>query len=188
MASILNGVLFAAWGYIDEPDIPDVLVLVVDVFAFVVPALLLAVAVGLCVLWRDHLGKFGWLVIALAGYALAWSLVGACVGGEAVWVYFAQRGWPHYLSSWLLFMLIGLTLLGIAAVRSGPAQSRGPGALVLATGVFGWPYYVTDTGALLEARWAHVGFGLLFSLGWMAVGVGLLAAGAGQARRPRARN
>jgi hypothetical protein len=185
VAGILSGVLFAAWGYIDKPNNPEDLMSVVHILAFVVPALLLAVVIGLCLLWRNRLGKLGWLVIALAGYALGWSLVGASVGGEAVWVYFAQRGWPHYLSSWLLFMLISLTLIGISTVRSGLAQSRVPSALVLATGVFGWPYYMTNSGAILEARWAHIGFGLLFSLSWVALGVGLLVAGTRRAKRPQ---
>jgi hypothetical protein len=40
-------------------------------------------------------------------------------------------------------------------------------------GVLGWGYYVTDSDAILEARSIHVGFGLLFSLGWVALGVTL---------------
>lgn len=185
MAGILSGVLFAAWGYIDRPNISEDLMTVEHVFAFVVPVLLLAVVVGLCLLWGSSLGKLGWLVIALAGYALGWSLVGASVGGVAVWVYFEQREWPHYLSSWFLHLLIGLTLLGIATVRNVAAQSRGLGALVLATGLLGWTYYVTDSGAVVEARWAHIGFGLLFSLGWVALGIGLLVAGTRRAKRPK---
>jgi hypothetical protein len=101
-------------------------------------------------------------------------------------LYFAQRGWPHYLSSWLLFMLIGLTLLGTSSVRSGPLQSRVPSALALATVVFGWPYYMTDSAdAVLEAQWVHIGFGLLFSLGWVALGVGLLATGTRRVKKPK---
>ncbi len=57
--------------------------------------------------------------------------------------------------------------------------------MVLATGVFGLVYHVTDSGAVLETRPVHVGFGLLFSLGWVALGLGLLAAGTRQARGPR---
>jgi hypothetical protein len=181
VASILSGVLFAAWGYIDEE-----LVSLGNIFAFVVPTLFSTVVVGLCVLWGSGLGKLKGLVIALAGYASGWSLVGASVGGEAVWVYFAQRAWPHYLSSWFLFVLIGLTLLGISAVRSGLAQTRIPGALVLATGVFGWPYYMTDsTDAVLEAYWVHIEFGLLFSLGWVTLGVGLLWLALGERRKSK---
>jgi succinate dehydrogenase/fumarate reductase flavoprotein subunit len=72
-------------------------------------------------------------------------------------------------------MLTGLTLMGVDTVRS--EWSRRTGAVVLATGVFGWVYNLTDSGAVLEARSVHVGFGLLFSLGWVVLGVGLLAAG-----------
>jgi hypothetical protein len=46
--------------------------------------------------------------------------------------------------------------------------------LVLATGAFGWTYYVTNSGAVLEAHLPHVGFGVLFGLGWLALGVALL--------------
>ena len=81
-------------------------------------------------------------------------------------------------------MLTGLTLTGIATVRS--RWSRGTGAVVLATGVFGWVYDLTDSGAVLEARSVHIGFGLLFSLGWVVLGVGLLAAGTMRASRPQA--
>jgi hypothetical protein len=180
---MLSGVLFLVWGYIDEEFLS-----LGKVLAFVVPTLFSAVVVGLNLLWKGEggLGKLGWLGIALAGYALGWSLVGASVGSEAVWVYFAQRGWPHYLSSWLLFMLIGLTLLGLSMLRSGPARSRFPGASVLATGAFGWSYYVTDSADdVLEARWVHVGFGMLFGLGWVALGVGLLAVGPRRAKGPK---
>jgi hypothetical protein len=183
-ASLLGGVLFVVWGYIDRPNIPWNLLAVIHLLAFVVPTLFLAAVVGLCVLWRSRLGMLGWMGMALAVYAWGWSVVSVIVGGEAVWAYFAQREWPHYLASWLLFMLSGLTLMGVATVRSG--WSRRTGAVVLATGVFGWVYNLTDSGAVLEARSVHVGFGLLFSVGWVVLGVGLLAAGTKQSPRPRA--
>jgi hypothetical protein len=153
-------VLFVVWGYIDRPNIPETLKAVIDVLAFVVPTLFLAAEVGLCVLLRSRLGMIGWMGMALAVYAWGWSVVGAIVGEE----------WPDYLPSWLLFMLTGLTLMGVATVRSG--WSRGTGAVVLATGVFGWVYNLTDSGAVLEARSVHIGFGLLFSLGWVVLGWG----------------
>jgi hypothetical protein len=175
-------VLFVVWGYIDRPNIPENLIAVIRVLAFVVPTLFLATVVGLCVLRRSRLGMLGWMGMALAVYAWGCSVAGAIVGGEAVWAYFAQKEWPHYLASWFLFMLTGLTLVGIATVRS--RWSRGTGAVVLATGVFGWVYELTDSGAVFEARSVHIGFGLLFSLGWVVLGVGLLAAGT--KRTPRA--
>ena len=54
--------------------------------------------------------------------------------------------------------------------------------MVLATGMFGWGYYLTDTGAVFEARAPHVGFGLLFSLGWVTLGIGLWARGTARTR------
>jgi hypothetical protein len=57
--------------------------------------------------------------------------------------------------------------------------------LVIATGMCGLVYYATHPGGALETRPVHVGFGLLFSLGWVALGLGLLAAGTRPARRPR---
>ena len=170
----MGGVLFVVWGYIDRPNIPKNLIAVIHVLALVVPTLFLTTVVGLFFLWRSRLGMLGWMGMALAGYAWGGSVVKAIVGGDAVWAYFAQREWPHYLAAWSLFMLCGLTLMGVATVRSG--WSRGTGAAVLATGVFGWVYNLTDSGALLEARSVHIGFGLLFGLGWVVLGVELLAA------------
>ena len=171
-----------AWGYIHGPNVSENLVVVIRVFAFVVPVLFLATVVGLRLLWGNRPVMLWWIGMALVLYGVGWGLVGASVGEEAVWVYFAQRGWPHYLADWLLFVLAGLTLVGITVARSGPPRG---GALVLAMGMVGLVYYVTDSGAILETRLVHVGFGLLFSLGWVAVGLGLLVAGTRQARRPR---
>ena len=172
------------WGYIDRPNIPENLITVIYVLALAVPTLFLAAVFGLAVLWRSRLGMLGWMGMALAVYAWGWRVVSAIVGGEAVLAYFAQREWPHYLASWSLFMLIGLTLMGVATVRSG--WSRRISAVVLATGVFGWVYNLTDSGAVLEARSVHIGFGLLFSLGWVVLGVELLAAGTKRSPRPQA--
>jgi hypothetical protein len=99
----LGGVLFVVWGYIDRPNIPENLKAVIHVLAFVVPTLFLAAVVGLSVLWRSRLGMLGWMGMALAVYAWGWSVVGAIVGEE----------WPDYLPGWLLFMLTGLTLMGL---------------------------------------------------------------------------
>ena len=63
-------------------------------------------------------------------------------------MYFAQRGWPHFMSSWLLFMLVGLSILGVWALKSGAARPGVMGPLVLATGGFGWIYHVTNSGAI----------------------------------------
>jgi len=179
LAGILGGVLLVAWGYMHMPESTTT---VVRILALVVPALLLAVVVGLFVLWGRRLGVLGRMGTVVAVCASGWGIVKAIVGSKPMWMYFEEWGWPHFLSNFLLWMLPGLTLMGIAMVRSG--LSRG-GALVLVTAVSGWVYYLTDSGIVLEApRSVHIVFGLLFGLGWVAFGVGLLAAGTRRARRP----
>jgi hypothetical protein len=68
----LGGVLFVV-GYIDRPNIPENLIAVIHVLAFVVPTLFLAAVVGLSVLWRNRLGMLGWMGMALAMYARGWK-------------------------------------------------------------------------------------------------------------------
>jgi hypothetical protein len=185
VAGVLGGVLFVAWGYIDRPNTAANIGAVIDVLSFVVPALFLVALVGLSVLWRSRLRVLGWTGMVLAVYGSGWGIVSAVVGGESVWAYFAQRSWPQFLSDWLLFMLTGLTLIGVATVRG--KSLRRMGAMALAMGAFGLVYDLTDTGAVLEARSVHVGFGLLFSLGWVALGAGLVAAGTRRAEGSQAR-
>jgi hypothetical protein len=169
VAGVLGGGLQVAWGYIEN------LKVVIHALSFVVPALFLAAVVGLCVLWGSQLGMLGWTGMVLTLYALVWRIVQAIVGNEAAWAYFALGElWPHSLS-WLPLICAGLTLVGIATLRSG--LSRGAGTWMLATGVFGYIYYLTDSGRILEVRSVHIGFGLLFSLGWVALGVALFGAG-----------
>jgi hypothetical protein len=113
-------------------------------------------------------------------YGLGWGVVAGIVGATSVWVYFAERGWPHYLYHGWAFLFTGLLLIGIATVRGRPL--RGLGALVFAIGVFSWVYYLTDSGAVLEARLIHVGFGLLFSIGWAVLGLWLWVGGTRQSK------
>jgi hypothetical protein len=76
---------------------------------------------------------------------------------------------------WLPTLLAGLTLSGIGAVEQ--RGLRGLGALPLAIGAVGWGYYLTDSGAIFEARSVHIGFALLFGLGWVVLGLRLWAEG-----------
>jgi hypothetical protein len=56
----------------------------------------------------------------------------------------------------------------------------------LAPVAFGWGYYLTETGAILEPRARHVAFVLLFSLGWVALGIGLWVRGRNEPENPNA--
>jgi hypothetical protein len=74
---------------------------------------------------------------------------------------------------WLTWVLVGLTLVGIAAIRT--KALGGWDVLPFAMGAFGWGYYLTDPNVIAEAYSAHVVFGVLFSLSWVALGYALLS-------------
>jgi hypothetical protein len=78
----------------------------------------------------------------------------------------------HFLLGvWTPALFTGLLLVGFALTARRTLRSLG--TLLLIIGVFGWAYHVTDSDAILEERSIHVGFGLLFCLGWIALGLAL---------------
>jgi len=176
--ALLAGVLFATWGYVHRSEAPWYFDVLATTLSFVVPALFLVGLVGSCLLCY---GRVGWL----GKFGLVLSFIGSAMGvGYAVpWSAFATR--EDWLSSlawldtlliwWLQVFLAGLALAGIATV--GARTIRDLGILLLAMGAFGWAYYITDSGAILEARLAHIVLGALFSLGWIALGLTLLKRG-----------
>ncbi len=76
--------------------------------------------------------------------------------------------------TWPPWIPVGLAALGIDFVGARRA-SRSVGYLLLATGFCGCAYAFTELGgAVEEMGFAHVLFGALYSLGWMALGCLLL--------------
>ena len=175
MGSVLGGVLFVAWGYIDRPNISENLRIATHVLAFAVPTLFLVGVVGILALCGGRVGVFGWAGMVLALYGSGLPVVANIAHVEPLlYRYFVERGWPPSLIEWLAVMDTGLILVGIAAI--GMRTLRELGTLAFAIGMFGWGYDLTDSaGVALEAapRLVHVGFGLLFSLGWVMLGLGL---------------
>jgi hypothetical protein len=184
--ALLVGVLFAVWGYVHRTDAPWYFDALATALSYVVPALFLVGVVGLRVVCEGRVGRVGRIgsILSLTGSAMG-------VAYAVPWSDFAAR--EDWLSSlawldiilvwWLQVFLTGLPLVGLAAV--GTRTLRGFGILLLLTGACGWAYYITDSGAILEARLAHVGLGALFSLGWIALGLALLKRGP-ENRRGRA--
>jgi hypothetical protein len=180
-AAILGGVLFATWGYVHRDVAPWYFDETARALNFVVPALFYMAIAGLYALCRETVGRIGRFGFMLG---LAGSVMG--VAYAVPWSAFATR--DDWLSSlvwldtplmwWLHVMLIGLPLAGISVI--GARMQRDQGVLLLTIAAFGWAYYATDSGAILEARTAHVGFGALFSLGWIALGLVLLKRGSKQ--------
>ena len=122
---------------------------------------------------RGRIGKFG-LLVAFVG--LLWGVA------EGLLNLASAEAFADKISAWLFRYLrsgytqplcTGLLLIGIAT-RS-KRTTRRLGALTLATGAIGWAFVVTDTNAVItgifERRTAHVGFGVLFAMGWIALGL-----------------
>ena len=89
------------------------------------------------------------------------------------------------LLDWLFWLLVGLTLVGIATTWRRTV--RGWGTLLITIGLFGWVYYITQesfgwahiidftnlVGSTAEVRLIHVTSGVLFSLSWVTLGYAL---------------
>jgi hypothetical protein len=185
----MGGLLFMVWGYVDRPALPAYLEVAVDLLSLGVPTLFSVGLVGFYARGEGQLGRLGeaGLVLGFNG-----SVLDALVGLGSVHGLGALGGlagiappWHGHTflrlcrSLWIPTLLAGLTLAGIATV--GQRRSGGLGALPLAMGAFGWAYHFTDLGAIFEARSVHVGFGLLFALGWAGLGFFLLLTGRGAA-------
>lgn len=187
----MGGVLFAAWGYVHGDEASPLYSATADVLAFVVPALFLVGLVGLHVRHRKYSGWIGRAGFALGFAGAAWGMAHALVIGPSFWpLWFALwstlapgKSWLPSLFGWFPLMLDGLVLAGIAAVHASGAKKvparRGWGRLLLLVGSLGWAYHFTDggSGAFAEARLSHAVFGVLFSLGWVALGYALWSSG-----------
>ena len=188
IGGVLAGMLFVAWGYLDQKNAPLYFDVIVDMLAVIVPALF---TLGLATLWTRCAGR----APRLAQTGIVTGLVGSALGtvrnlehvaGHLWHTYAPTTGYPALLLNvwvpivWVPMLFAGLLLGGVGAV--GKRTVRGLGTLLLAMGACGWVYYFTDSGSLFEVRSVHVGFGLLFSLGWVVLGLMLWAEGARQAR------
>jgi hypothetical protein len=190
VGAVLAGVLFVAWGYLHQKDAPLYYDVVVDKLAVIVPTLFV---LGLPALWRRGAGRaFRFtqtgVVVGLTGAALATIRNLEDVAGHLWHTYAPTTGYPTLLLHvwvpvvWVPMLLAGLLLSGVGLV--GERGTRGLGALLLAMATCGWVYYFTDFGSTFEVRSVHVGFGLLFSLGWVVLGLMLWAEAARHARGP----
>ena len=182
LGAILGGPLFASWGYVHRESAPPHFDALANALSIIVPLLFSMGLAGFCA-WRSRraeriCGEVG-SVLALAGSILA--LAGCGLGflyNLAVvlsvtdtaerYGYAASQGWPPQLLDWFPWLLLGLTLIGMAYVRTEPL--RGWRFLPLSMGTFGWVYFFSDFGSTNQMRTAHILFGLLFSLCWVLLG------------------
>lgn len=176
--AIVAGALFLVWGYLHRPGLPLYLEAVVAVASLAVPVLFLTGLMGLYVRCQRGAGRLGELGIALAGVGSALGALKGVVDVAVPSLYPYDAPSDRILlllgSVWPTSLFVGLSLVGGTLLVRASAL-RALGGLVLATGACGFAHSFTDAGAPFEARWVHVGFGILFGLGWMALGLALRA-------------
>jgi hypothetical protein len=172
-AAILGGVLFATWGYIHRDDAPSYLIAIASTLAFTVPLLLLAALAGLYVRCRGRVGWLGGTGFAFGFVGSAWGSMDSVVDMSSWHLYVSSKDWLPLLLGWLPLLCLGLMIVGITIL--GRNATDGLGALLFAIGGSGWAYCFTEkaSGGLIEVRWAHVVFGVLFCLGWVVLGYAL---------------
>ena len=181
-------------GYVDREGAPWYLDLAVLVLGIVVPMLFLVGLAGTFLrLWAKGRARAGWLgpvgfLIGFAG-AAGWLVYGVTAAPDLYrWAGKrtgaappgAQEGCGLCLleklnllvSSPLTWLFVGLSVVGLAAVRGEALKHWGLSLLTIA--LFGWVYQLTDdkTG-IVDIRSVHVAFGILFALSWMGLGCAL---------------
>ena len=177
---MLGGTLLVTWGYLHgNIALSSSGPIVAAAMAFLVDTLLLVGLVGLCAWWWEGraslLGAVGF-VVGFAGAALGvthgiHALISASGMAEPdPWYVYvrAATGLPAKVFRWFPMLPIGMATVGIGSVRTGALG--GWGLLPLAMGLFGGAYLLTDSGAVLGIGYAHVMFGVVYSLGWIVLG------------------
>ncbi len=175
LAAILAGVLFVVWGYVHRDGAPAYLTHIANTLGFVVPLLFLLGLAGLCARCKGRVGRPGIIGLGLGCIGSAGGIVRSVVDMSAWYAYVAGKGWLYLVLDWLFLLLAGLTLAGLAAIRTG--SSRRWGVLLLAMGTLGGIYFLTDSGSALEMRAVHIVCGVSFGLGWVALGYALWSEG-----------
>lgn len=173
--AVLGGVLFAVWGYLHTDIASPQLDAIADVLGLVVPLLFLVGLLGYHAWIRGRasgsLGRIGFaFAFGGAGLGIAYRLldVAGIASTADRYGYVVGKGLPPQLFDWFPWLLVGLTLIGMAYVRTGSLE--GWASLPLAMGWFGWTYYISESGGIVQVRAIHVLFGLLFSLSWIGLG------------------
>ena len=182
LAAAFSGVLFAILGYVDREGAPWFLDLGVILLGIVVPLLFIVTLAGVyakCRTQTSWLGVIGFVV----GFAGAgWGFVAGVIIAPTIYGQLGERSWDHciaqecglslLLSAPLTWLLVGLTVVGLSAIRKGTLRDWGH--LLLTLALCGWVYQLTDdkTG-IVDVRSVHVVFGILFSLGWIVLGYAL---------------
>jgi hypothetical protein len=137
------------WGYVDVNNTPPYRRAIADALSFLVPALFLASLLGLYGPCRRRLGMLGNIGVALGCYGSGLGAVKS-FADFSFWYAFVGGKGPLLclVADWFFWLLVGLTLISIAALKA--KDLRGCGILALMIGVCGRVYFVAESGLMLE--------------------------------------
>jgi len=170
--AILAGILFAVWGYVPNASSPQFFGIAESALGTVVPLLFL---LGLAGFRARCVGRVGWLGEAgfiLCFVASVWGgVVRPFVNTTDLYRYIMREGWPPWLINWFAWLVVGLIVIGVATTAT--KALRDYGLLSLTIGSFGWLFFSTGSGGVIETHLGRLAFGTLFCLGWMALGYAL---------------
>ena len=180
--------VFRSMGLSRPYECPPYFYTFVHALSLIVPALF---ALGMAALYASGVRCTAWPVKVGIFLSLIASVLGLAQGLFSVpatskYMYYALWWYPAILppSVWIAVLPTGLLLAGVGTI--GERDRRKQCTLLIAMGTCGLSYFLTDSGSVFQARPVHVGFGLLYSLGWVTLGFMLWATGSRLARGPTA--
>jgi hypothetical protein len=168
-AAILAGLCYGAAGYLDKPGISGYIDAFVGVLSVAVPALFLWGLLGL----RTQLPPATQTDFASSAGVVGFVL--GCLGAVLGAVGALRLKEMAITELWWVLLLVGLTLMGLAAFSKG--RRRLLGAVVSISAALGWVSLLTDPaffGVLVPVRSVHVAFAAAFCLSTVVWGAILM--------------
>jgi hypothetical protein len=178
--AVLGGTLFATWGYLHgNITLSSSGPIVTAAMGLLIDTLFLVGLGGVCAWWWQ--GRMGWVgavgfLLGFAGAAMSVGqgihafVVASGIAEPAPWYVYVRAGTgvPAKVFRWLPLLPIGLTTVGVYSIVTGALRGWGP--LLLAMGLVGWAYHLTDSGEVFRMSFAHMLLGVVFSVGWVVLG------------------
>ena len=158
-AAVLAGLCYGVAGYLDRPGISGYIYALVSMLSLALPVLFLGGLLGL----RTQLPS-----ATQTNFASSVGVVGFVLGclGAVLGAVGALRLKEMAITElWWVLLLVGLTLMGLAAFSKG--RRRLLGAVVSISAALGWVSLLTDPaffGVLVPVRSVHVAFAAAFCL------------------------
>lgn len=177
--AVLGGAMLGIWGYLHGNIVLSSGTALTVTMDLLINTLLLSGLGGLCAWWWQ--GRTSWLgavgfVLGFAGAALSLAhgihafITTIGIAELAPWYMYVREapGLPATVFRWLPVLPVGMTAVGISAIRAGALG--GWGILPLAMGLSGGAYHLTDSDGIMGMSTAHASLGAVYSLSWVLLG------------------